>query len=152
MRIHLTSRYLVAFVAICGLVPATPPRAAAQSFDGVYAGTISCGLSTDVNRVWESPFRMTVEDGKAHYERPILRDRDSTGVYERGGGTVTREGGIGLAGRADGATYVFDARYQGQITEKAARLVGTQLWYIRGKDGESERSCHIELIRVPSSS
>jgi hypothetical protein len=144
-------RYLVRIWASSALV-LLPVNVAAQSWDGIYDGTIHCGLVTDAKRVWESPFRMTVEDGAVRYERPILRDGQSTGVYERGGGTVTASGRVGLAGRAHGTSYVFDAQYQGELTQDAARLVGTQLWYIAGRDGESARSCRVNLVRVPGMS
>jgi hypothetical protein len=140
----------MALAVFCGL--ALPPAVSARSYDGVYDGTIRCGQSTDANRVWESPFRMTVERGRARYERPVLRDGGNTGVYERGGGTVTPDGRVGLAGRADGATYVFDSQYQGTMTQHAASLGGTQLWYIGRNEAGSERSCHIELTRVPPGS
>jgi hypothetical protein len=147
-RMHPIGRYLVRVGAGSALV-LLPLSVAAHSLDGTYDGTIHCGLVTDAKRVWESPFRLIVEDGAAQYERPILRDGQPTGVYERGDGTVTGSGKVGLAGRAQGSSYVFDAQYQGELTQDAARLVGTQLWYIRGHDDESERSCHITLIRVP---
>jgi len=144
-------RYLIRVAASSALV-LLPLTVAAQSFDGTYDGTIHCGLSTDAKRVWESPFRLTVEDGEARYERPILRYGQSTGVYERGGGTVTASGKVGLAGRAHGTSYVFDAQYQGELTEDTAQLAGTQLWYIRDDAAGSERSCRINLMRVPGMS
>jgi hypothetical protein len=148
---HPFGRYLVR-VGACSALVLLPLSVAARSLDGTYDGTIHCGLVTDAKRVWESPFRLIVEDGAARYERPILRDGQSTGVYERGDGTVSASGKVGLAGRAHGTSYVFDAQYQGELTQGAARLVGTQLWYIAGRDAESQRSCRIDLVRVPGTS
>ena len=129
-----------------------PLCAAAQSFDGAYDGTISCGLLTDAKRVWESPFRMIVDNGEARYERPILRDGQPTGVDERGGGHVTADGEVVLSGRANGAHYVFDARYHGHLTQKDASLDGEQLWYMSDRGAASRRSCRIDLLRVSPSS
>jgi hypothetical protein len=141
-------RPIVIALAAASALALMSPGVDARSLVGVYEGRISCGRLTDVKRVWTSPFRMTVEDGAARYERPILRDGHGTGVYERGSGTVAANGRVGLAGRADGATYLFDAQYQGELAGDAATLVGTQLWYIRGRDTRSERSCRIDLTRV----
>ena len=77
---HTILRYAVTFAAGSALVVLLPLSVGAQSFDGTYDGTISCGLVTDMKQVWKTPLRMTVEDGEARYERPILRHGHSTCV------------------------------------------------------------------------
>ena len=147
---HPTCRFLVKVACVNALL-LLPLSLAAQSVDAVYDGTIRCGLLTDAKRVWVSPFRLTVENGRARYERPVLRNGQPTGVYERGEGTVTASGRVGIAGRAGASRYVFDAQYQGELEQDAGSLTGTQLWYIGDDDG-SERSCRIDLVRVPGTS
>ena len=64
-------RYVIGLAA-GGAVLLASPAAQAQSFDGTYAGTISCGLLTHLTRPLKTEFSMTVSGSEAKYQREIF--------------------------------------------------------------------------------
>jgi hypothetical protein len=124
--------------------------AEAKSFDGTYAGTIACPAFPGQTPL-RTPFVLTVSGDTATYEREILRPGPeagvSTGSFERGQGTVSVSGQVSLRGACQGR-YTCRADYKGQLDASPIRLQGNQHW--RFKDGETSRTCQIEL-RPPKS-
>ncbi|MCW5748613.1 MAG: hypothetical protein KIT36_20660 [Alphaproteobacteria bacterium] len=127
------------FAAAIGLALASP--AAAESFDGTYAGTISCESIVGVSqRPLRGSFKMTINAAAARYEREIQTGQGQpTGVFERGSGSVTPAGVVTLTGAAQIGGSNATANYNGTITGGVARLTGIQKWTKSG-----DRKCSIE--------
>jgi hypothetical protein len=91
-------------VALAILVAAPAPvTAEATDYDGKYTGAISCDEIPNVTGRLRTGFLLTIADGKARYEREVLRADTSIpqGVTERGSGTVSAQPeGVGAAVRA----------------------------------------------------
>jgi hypothetical protein len=123
----------------------------AQSFDGTYAGTLSCPAPPGGGSPFRADLTMTVSGGTATFERPIMRiirgknAPEPTGKYERGGGTVTPSGEVVLRGTCDGG-LTCATEYRGQLSANPIRFVGIQRFPAPGRP-DSERSCQIDLTR-----
>lgn len=121
---------------------------AAESYDGVYRGTINCeAMRGHTEGNLRVAFSATVSDGKVTFERE-MRDRFSqhTGNFERGTGTVSPSGEMTLSTRATGQGFRYDAEYKGTfLADKKIRLNGGQSWQYDRQTGRVERSCFIEL-------
>ena len=146
-------RYCCATV-ITTILLLTAPDVPAQSFDGIYLGTMEC-QSRGGLRPLRTELKLVIAGNSATYERQIMRPgRDCpvegcpSGVFERGTGEVTTAGDVALRGKAEskisGGSYSFDAEYRGKVTGGDARLRGVQRWIVNGQT-EPERSCEIEL-------
>jgi hypothetical protein len=120
--------------------------------DGAYAGTIRCGMLSDLRRPLDTEFSMTVSGTGVTYERPIVRPGTGgtgavrTGSFERGKGTISTSGALVLHGRCE-SPFSCDADYRGQMGDGAMRLTGTQRWQVRNQT--EERSCQVDLRRTP---
>jgi hypothetical protein len=122
----------------------------AQSFDGTYAGTLSCPALPG-GMPLRTEFFLTVSGTTANYEREIRRPGTAgghTGTYERGRGTVAPSGDVAIRGACEG-NATCDAEYRGQLTSSPIRLSGTQRWRVR--DRVESRDCEIELAPRPRS-
>ena len=133
---------LVAGSALC----LTALAAAAQSFDGTYAGTLRCPALPGGTPL-RTEISMTVSGNTATYERPIVRPGASsanpTGSFERGSGTVTPSGEVTLTGQC-GEPFSCRTEYRGQLDQSPIRLAGPQRWNFRDRP-EAERACQIDL-------
>lgn len=138
-------RYATALGAAGALWLATL-GAEAQTFEGVYTGTLSCPALPGGTPL-RTAFSMTVSGNKATFERQIVRPGASaanpTGSYERGSGTVTPSGEVTLVGRC-GEPFSCSSEYRGQLDQSPIRLTGPQRWRFRDRP-EAERSCEIDL-------
>jgi hypothetical protein len=140
------------FCLLLGAITLASGSAQAQSFDGNYAGKITCGLLSDLRRPLSVNFSMKVSGSDATYEREIVRPGTGsgpvrTGNYERGNGTVSASGEVSLRGKGEGP-FVFEAEYRGQLNASTIQLSGAQHWQVRG--APETRSCQIELTRLSS--
>ena len=136
--------------ALAAAVFSLPPLAVgAPEYAGRYAGLITC--DTLPGRTYEqlkTEFSMSIVNGKAEYEREILRpnSRGRLGVTERGAGTVSPDGEVSLTGSAGAQTWSYQATYRGRFDGKSLRLSGTQVWRLPDKIGH-ERPCSIHVSR-----
>ena len=136
-------------VAAIGLLSGVVP-VRGQSFDGTYAGTLTCPPLPG-GMPLRTEFFLTVSGTTANYEREILRPGTAgghTGTYERGRGTVAPSGDLTIRGACEGNS-TCDAEYRGQLTSSPIRLRGTQRWRVR--DRVESRDCEIELAPRPRS-
>jgi hypothetical protein len=117
---------------------------AATSTDGTYTGTMTCDPLPTTTRL-RVKLSITVEEGRASYEREILQQGKKTGRFERGTGTVTETGDVAVKGWGATPNMKFDAEYKGRITGDRVQLEGTQQWQDAGSI--HTRSCQIELSR-----
>jgi hypothetical protein len=147
MTLLRTCALPVAFALFVGL-PVSPAGGASE-YDGKYTGQITCDiLPGQTTRPLRTDFLLKITDGRAQYEREVLRP-DSTspaGVTERGTGTVTPSGEVTLTGSATGPGWTYDATYRGQFSGKTLRLSGTQQWRLRA-GGSQARPCVINVSR-----
>jgi hypothetical protein len=135
-------RAAVTAVAAGTVLVLAAPGARAQSFDGTYTGTMTCGLLAGQTRPLQTAVAMTVSGSTVNYHRQILQRGGPTGSYERGSGTVTPAGEITLKGQGDG-NHAFDADYRGKIEGNIVSLTGEQRWRTTGN-----RSCQLSLTRA----
>jgi hypothetical protein len=137
-------------VALAILVAAPAPMTAgATDYDGKYTGAISCDEIPNVTGRLRTGFLLTIADGKARYEREVLRADTSIpqGVTERGSGTVSADGDLALTGSAAGPGWSYQANYRGQVSGKSLRLAGEQQWRLRSGPSHT-RPCTITLSRA----
>jgi hypothetical protein len=128
-------------VAMIGAGLALPPRAAAQSFDGTYVGVLACeSIPGTTQRSLSSAITIKVTGVTATYERVVQTSTGQpSGNVERGSGSVSPTGAIRLGGSALVGRVDMAASYTGMISNRMARLTGTQNW---SKSGE--RKCRID--------
>jgi hypothetical protein len=107
--------------------------AAAEVRDAVYRGTMVCDkLPFTQNRMREA-IEVTIADDKVQYKNVVrLLDPPETTV-ERGTGTLNGQD-ISLQGAWDGGSRRYKASYSGTFVRRSAKLKGTQVWAIDGKD------------------
>jgi hypothetical protein len=143
-----SARVRLAAVTVCVLSLGVSTSGAADR-DGRYGGSITCDvLPGQTVEQLKTEFSMTVVDGRAQYQREVLRPtgRARLGVTERGTGTVSRDGDVSLTGSAGGPTWSYEATYQGRFEGARLRLSGRQLWHLPGR-GAHSRPCAIEVSR-----
>jgi len=135
----------------CFVDLAPSAAAAAESYDGVYTGRITCEplrghTGSDLN----TAFRVAVTDGKIAYEREMRTPEGRhTGNFERGTGTISPSGEMALSARATGQGFRYDAEYKGTFTGASIRLTGGQSWQYDRQTGRIERPCFVELVKSP---
>jgi hypothetical protein len=107
--------------------------AAAEVRDAVYRGTMVCDkLPFTQNRMREA-IEVTIADGKVQYKNVVrLLDPPETTV-ERGAGTLHGQD-LSLQGGWEGGSRRYKASYSGTFVRRSAKLKGTQIWAIDGKD------------------
>jgi hypothetical protein len=124
---------------------------AAESYDGIYTGRITCEpLRGHTGSDLKTAFRATVTDGKIAYQREMLTaESRHTGNFERGTGTVSPSGEMTLSTRAAGQGFRYDAEYKGKFTGDSIRLTGGQSWQYDRQTGRVERACFVDLVKSP---
>lgn len=145
MRRRRTCAGLAALAVVAFWVPAV----SASEYDGRYAGQITCDiLPGQTVQPLKTEFSMKVTDGRAEYQREVLRPNSSgrLGVTEHGTGAVSPSGEVTLTGSAAGQTWSYDATYQGRFDKAGLRLAGTQRWQLPNRPAHA-RSCTIGLSR-----
>jgi hypothetical protein len=136
------ARLLVAPVVLVSAV------ALAASFDGTYAGTLSCPAFPNL-----SPLRVeiavTVSGRTATYEQIAQPGTGSgdLGAQEGGSGSVSPSGELVLTGSCRGG-FSCVTEYRGDLSKTPMLLKGSQRWWFRS--GERERQCEVELRRPKS--
>jgi hypothetical protein len=136
---------LIAFAAVVAWLPSL--AAGAAEYDGRYAGLITCDvLPGQTVQPLKTEFSVTIADGRAEYQREVLRPNSPgrLGVTERGTGTVSPGGEVSLTGSAGAQTWSYEATYRGRFDGKSLRLSGTQLWRLPNKAPHS-RPCTIAV-------
>lgn len=147
MRRRRTCTGLAALAVVASWFPS--PAVSASEYDGRYAGQITCDiLPGQTVQPLKTEFSMKVSDGRAEYQREVLRPTGSgrLGVTEHGIGTVSPSGEVALTGSAAGQTWSYDATYQGRFDKAGLRLAGTQRWQLPNRPAHA-RSCTIGLSR-----
>lgn len=137
---------LQSVAVLIGVLLAIP--AAAQRFDGLWAGRITCDALPGMTGRMSGDVTMRIAGNRASYERPIeaIAGR-ATDAIERGAGPVSVEGQVALNGQGAAAPGTFRASYEGRITGNTVRLAGEQDWRLRGRGSPFWRSCDINLTR-----
>ena len=131
-------------ITTIGVLIGLPRCVQAQSFDGTYAGTLTCPALPGGNPL-RTEFVLTVSGSTASYEREIRRPGTAgghTGTFERGRGTVSSSGDVALRGACEGNS-TCDSDYRGSLAGSPIRLTGTQRW--RQREGDALRDCEIQL-------
>ena len=124
--------------------------AAADDFDGKWAGTINCAKLSFTKGPFKVPMEMKVEKGAATYIRDVY-NKDGTQVVGTEEGTGTIDGGkltltATWKSTQERPRYSYTASYSGTISAKSANLKGTQGW--KSVDEKTEnRACTIALKR-----
>ena len=116
------------------------------SFDGTYAGTLSCpGFPNQPPLQVE--IAVTVSGRTATYEQTAKPGTASgdLGAQEAGNGTVSPAGEIVLAGSCRGG-FSCATEYRGDLSKTPIRLTGSQRWWFRS--GDRERTCDVALEPV----
>jgi hypothetical protein len=124
--------------------------AGASDYDGRYAGVITCDvLPGQTAQPLKTEFSMTIADGRASYEREVLRPNNTlrSGVTERGTGSVSATGEVSLTGAAAGQSWSYEADYRGRFDGKSLRLSGAQLWRLPSK-AQHSRPCSVTVSRA----
>jgi hypothetical protein len=115
-----------------------------------YSGLITCEvIPGQTAQELKAAFSLRVANGRADYEREVLRPNGSgrLGVTERGTGTVSPGGEVSLAGSAGGQTGSYEASYRGVFDGKSLRLSGTQLWRLANRAPHS-RPCTVTVLQT----
>lgn len=123
----------------------TPGVALGASFDGTYAGTLSCPAFPGQEPL-RTRFVVKVAERKATYEQtsgPGAASGD-LGANEGGNGSVSPAGALVLSGGCRGG-FSCATEYRGDLSKAPIRLKGTQRWWFRS--GDRERECDVELER-----
>jgi hypothetical protein len=124
--------------------------AGAAGYDGRYAGVITCDvLPGQTSQTLKTKFSMTIADGRATYEREVLRPNNTlrAGITERGTGTVSASGDVALTGAAAGQGWSYDSDYRGRFDGKRLRLSGAQQWRLPSK-AQHSRPCTVTVSRA----
>ena len=130
---------------VVALLLLAPVAVVAQSFDGTYAGTLSCPAFPGQAPL-QADVTVTVAARTARYElKPGSVRGAGIDSHERGSGTVTPSGQIVLTGGCGGG-FSCATDYRGNLGATPIRLEGSQRWWFRG--GDRERACVIELTRA----
>jgi hypothetical protein len=134
---------IVAFAAIIATASADAQFAGA---DGAYRGRLRCAaIPTLTVAPVDVEFTMTVQGGRATYQRPVLSyDGRQTVGEESGTGTVAADGTVTLRGGVSGSLGVFVAHYTGRLSGTHLDLSGTESFTA---PRQYERSCTISLDR-----
>lgn len=137
---------LKSVAVLIGLLLAAP--VAAQRFDGLWAGRITCDALPGMTGRMSGDVTMRIAGSRASYERAIEASAgQATDAIERGGGPVSIEGQIALNGQGGAAPGTYRASYEGRITGNTVRLAGEQDWRLRGRTVPFWRSCDLNLTR-----
>jgi hypothetical protein len=135
-------------LAACAGVFAVPAGARAASFDGAWAGQLTCAKLSFTTGTLKIPMDLKIDGGKATYRREVL-NRDGTRVVgtEQGSGTVAADGALTLTATwtsaEDKPRFTYTASYAGKLAAGAGTLRGAQIWSFDGKT--ETRSCTITL-------
>jgi hypothetical protein len=151
--IHRSESASIIAGCIAAALIATASVVWAQSTDGTYNGTISCGVLSNLTQPLRTQFTMNVSVNEATYERPILRPSRSGGQAERTGSSepgvepFSSNGEVVLNGDC-GGEFNCEGHYEGKLNTTPIHLSGTQRWLVRGK--AELRTCEIELVHTPA--
>lgn len=108
-------------------------QAAAEVLDAVYRGTMVCDKLPITQTRMREAIKVTIVDGKVSYSH-VVRLYDSAEITaEQGTGTLNGQD-IALQGAWDGGNRRYKASYSGTFVRRSARLRGTQVWAVEGKD------------------
>jgi len=124
------------------------PAAAAQPFDGYYAGKLICDpVPAKSIGPLNIAFSVTLTGGNATYRRAIYSpDGKMHMTDETGEGKASGEGAVTLTGRAEFMNWHYEATYEGRIAGKTLELAGKQHWEFA--DGTSfDRPCKATVNR-----
>jgi hypothetical protein len=117
----------VSCVAIAG-------PAFAEVRDAVYRGTMVCDKLSFMHSAMREAFEVTVADGRVGYKHVVrLQAASAESTLEQGTGIIEGQD-ITLIGGWDGGNNRYKASYRGTFVRRSARLKGTQIWAIGGKD------------------
>jgi hypothetical protein len=123
----------ISLMAALALATIVGGPAAAEVRDAVYRGTMVCDKLPFTQTRMREAIDVTISDGKVRYTH-IVRLRESPeGTAEQGTGVLDGQD-IALQGAWDGGNRRYKASYSGTFVRRSARLKGTQIWAIDGKD------------------
>lgn len=108
---------------------------------GAFPGTLACSPATAGSGVgFRQNVTVTIEGGRATYTfGAALPSGASASGTETGGGTLSPDRSLALAGRAEGRGYSYRSRYSGQVSGRGGMLTGTQTW------SSGSRTCQLTL-------
>jgi hypothetical protein len=120
------------------LAAMTGGPAMAEVRDAVYRGTLVCEkLPFTQNRMREA-IEVKVAEGKVEYKNVVRYQDPPEMTTEQGTGTLNGQD-ISLQGAWDGGKRRYKASYSGAFVRRSAKLKGTQVWVVDGK--EVTRTC-----------
>jgi hypothetical protein len=122
----------VALAAMAG-VPAM-----AQVRDAIYRGTMVCDKLPFTHTKMREAIEVKVAEGKVEYKNVVRYQDPPETTTEQGTGALNGQD-ISLQGTWDGGNRRYKASYSGTFVRRSAKLKGTQIWAIDGKD--ITRSC-----------
>jgi hypothetical protein len=107
--------------------------AAAEVRDAVYRGTMVCDKLPFTHTKMREAIDVTISDGKVRYSHVVRLRELPEATKEQGAGVLNGQD-IALQGAWDGGNRRYKASYSGTFVRRSARLKGTQIWAIDGKD------------------
>jgi hypothetical protein len=107
--------------------------AGAEVRDAVYRGTMVCDKLPFTQTKMREAIDVTISNGKVHYSHVVRLHDSAEGTAEQGTGVLDGQD-ITLQGSWDGGNRRYKASYRGTFVRRSARLKGTQIWAIDGKD------------------
>jgi hypothetical protein len=121
--------------------------ALSQSFDGQYAGKLSCAqLPYTTAPLDAEPVAVSIAGGKVSYSRTLYgRDRNEVVGKETGSGSVAADGSITLSGGWTGRRDTLKASYRGKFAGGTATLSGSHVISYEGKT--YNRTCSMTIGR-----
>ena len=121
----------VGLIAVSCIAIAGPALAEVQ--DAVYRGTMVCDKLPVTHAKMREAFEVTIAGGKVSYRHVVRLHESAESTAEQGTGILEGQD-ITLIGRWDGGDNRYQASYRGTFVRRSARLKGTQIWAISGKD------------------
>ena len=130
----------------CSVLLSAATGAVAQSFDGKWAGEMSCAKLSFASSPAKIPFEVTVSGALVTYSRQVSSSDGSEFIgIEEGTGIVSPDGKITMkaVGKSAGRKLNYTATYSGNLTDMSGSLTGTQAW--TSEHGTEDRACTITL-------
>jgi len=107
--------------------------ARAEVRDAVYRGTLVCDKLPFMHTQMREAIEVIIADGKVKYSHVVRVQDPPETAAEQGTGTLNGQD-ISLQGAWDSGNRRYKASYSGSFVRRSARLKGTQIWAIDGKD------------------